>query len=71
MTVKHASVFLKRIQGFKDKQWEDIYKTALESHEHVKQVVSVECISGEDGPDTSEDDDKLLDPLYDDIPENN
>ncbi|KAH9963670.1 hypothetical protein BJV74DRAFT_799718 [Russula compacta] len=31
--VKHASVFLKRIQALKDQQWIDIYATALENHE--------------------------------------
>jgi hypothetical protein len=60
--VKRASVFLKRIQGLKDQQWDDIYKIALENHEAAKLVDSVEGGSG------TSDDDELLDPLYDEIP---
>ena len=65
-TVKRASVFLKRIQGLKDQQWDDIYKIALENHKGVKQVDS----SSEDGSDTSgdRDDDELFDPLYNEVP---
>lgn len=63
-TVKRASVFLKRIQGLKDQQWDDIYKIALENHrdEAANQVDSEEVGSG------TSDDDELLDPLYDEIP---
>jgi hypothetical protein len=66
-TVKRASVFLKRIQGLKDKQWEDIHKAALEHDEAAKLVISAE---GNDEGDTSEED-ELLDPLYDEIPARN
>ena len=64
-TVKRASVFLKRIQGLKDQQWEDIYKTALENHELGKLVDSAD--GDEQGSDDSNDD-ELLDPLYDEMP---
>jgi hypothetical protein len=69
--VKRATVFLTKIQGLSDHQWDDIYMAALENNERAKQVDSAECVSGEDGvsADESEDDDELFDPLYDDIPE--
>ncbi|KAH9959515.1 hypothetical protein BJV74DRAFT_799944 [Russula compacta] len=62
--VKHASVFLKRIQALKDQQWIDIYATALENHEMDDEVGS-----GGDGVRSgTSSKDELLDPLYDDIP---
>lgn len=63
-TVKRASVFLKRIQGLKDQQWDDIYKITLENHEAAQLADSAE----QGGSGTSDDDDELLDPLYDEIP---
>jgi hypothetical protein len=62
-TVKRATVFLKRIQGLKDQQWDDIYKTALEDYEAAQLADSVK----QGGSGTSDDDDELLDPLYDEI----
>jgi hypothetical protein len=62
-TVKRASVFLKKIKLLKAQQWDDIYKTALEYHNVAKPAESV------DEEDGSDDDDELLDPLYDEIPE--
>ncbi|KAH9970147.1 hypothetical protein BJV74DRAFT_799313 [Russula compacta] len=62
--VKHASVFLKRIQALKDQQWIDIYATALENHEMDDEVGS-----GGDGVRLgTSSEDELLDSLYDDIP---
>ena len=66
-TVKRAFVFLKRIQGLKDEQWDDIYKIALENHE----VANLDDSAEEGGSGTSDDDDDLLDPLYDEIPARN
>jgi hypothetical protein len=64
-TVKRGSVFLKRIQGLKDQQWDDIYKTALENYEDAKLVDSAD---GAGSGASDDDDDELLDPLYDEIP---
>jgi hypothetical protein len=63
MTVKRATVFLKQIQGLKDQQWDDIYKSALEDHKATQLADSAE----QGGSGTSDDDDELLDPLYDEI----
>ncbi|KAF8478815.1 hypothetical protein F5888DRAFT_1642543, partial [Russula emetica] len=65
ITVKRASVFLKKIQGLKDQQWDDIYKTAREIH--AKRVNSTED-DDEGGESDTSDDDELLDPLYDEVP---
>jgi hypothetical protein len=65
-TVKRASVFLKKIRRLQDQQWTGLYKAALENNEDTKRVESVE---GDDESDASGDDDALLDPLYDEIPE--
>ncbi|KAF8492953.1 hypothetical protein F5888DRAFT_1806402 [Russula emetica] len=65
ITVKRASVFLKKIQGLKDQQWDDIYKTAQEIH--AKRVNSTED-DDEGGESDTSDDDELLDPLYDEVP---
>jgi hypothetical protein len=70
MKVKRASVFLKKIESLKDQQWEDIYNTALENCEVVKQVGSAEGDDKEGGSDSSNDD-ELLDPMYDEIPAGN
>jgi hypothetical protein len=67
-TVKRSSVFLKRIQNLKDQHWDDIYKAAIENCEggSAKRGNSVE--GNDEGTDASDDDDELLDPLYDEIP---
>lgn len=65
ITVKRASVFLKKIQGLKDQQWDDIYKTAREIH--AKRVNSTED-DDEGGESDTSDEDELLDPLYDEVP---
>ncbi|KAH9980483.1 hypothetical protein BJV74DRAFT_798083 [Russula compacta] len=62
--VKHASVFLKRIQALKDQQWIDIYTTALENHKMDNEVGS----GGNGVRLGTSSEDELLDPLYDDIP---
>jgi hypothetical protein len=67
-TVKRSSVFLKRIQGLKDQQWDDIYKTAMENREGG--LAKVADSAEGNGTDAS-DDDELLDPLYDEIPARN
>ena len=69
--VKRATVFLKKIQNLKDQQWDDIYKTAMENDERLKRLGadSGECISEEDKSAVESDDDELLDPLYDEIGE--
>ena len=65
-TVKRSSVFLKRIQGLKDQQWDDIYKAAIENREGDSK--RGDSANGNDEGDASDDDDELLDPLYDEIP---
>lgn len=67
-TVKRSSVFLKRIEGLKDQQWDDIYKAAMETREGGLDD-SGDSAEGK-GTDAS-DDDELLDPLYDEIPASN
>lgn len=66
--VKHVSIFLKRIQGLKDQQWDNIHKATLENHEAAKLADSAEEDCEGYG---SDDEDELLDPLYDDIPMHN
>jgi hypothetical protein len=67
MKVKHVTLFLKRIQVLKPEQWDNIFKTVTES---VKQVGTVES-DGEHqkgGLCTCDDNDnKLLDPMYNEL----
>jgi hypothetical protein len=68
INIKRATLFLKRIEGLKSKQWDDIFTTAVET---VKCVGPAEN-DGEHGEgglcSSDDDDDELLDPMYDELP---
>ena len=68
MTVKRASVFLKKIKSLKDQQWDDILQAARDTYEGSKPrpvLGSSEPGSADEGEESDGDDDELMDPLYD------
>ena len=72
--IKRASVFLNRISTLKDPQWDDIFDKALafqatlgKQRPAVKEVGDSEVVG--EVIESESDEDDLLDPQYDDIPQ--